>query len=76
MSRGARGDLGFVALRPRWRGHAARIGSKRDGEPERVGLADDAAHGEFGIESGEAVAAENGVVVVDEHVPHRDQDRI
>ena len=47
------------------------------GESERVGLANDAAHGALRVEPGEVVAAEIGVLgVVGERVPHRDQNRV
>jgi hypothetical protein len=76
VNRGSQGDLVFVAL------HLAvwvlkRPGSvEADGKAECVGLADDTAHGRFGIQSGEVVAAEIGVVdIVGKHVPYRDQDR-
>jgi len=40
-------------------------------------LTDNASHGAFGIEPGEVITAQIGVVgVVGEHVPHRDQDRV
>jgi hypothetical protein len=58
-------------------GQAAWIGSKRTVNPGALGLANDAAHGAFGVELGEIVAAEIGVLdVVGEHVPHRDQNRV
>ena len=53
-----------------WLGGLDRV--EAHGEPQRVGLAHDAAHGAFGVESSEVVAAEIGVVdVVGEHVPDR-----
>ncbi len=58
-----------------WSGGLDRV--EADGEPQHVGLADDAAHRVFGVESSEVVAAEIGVVdVVGEHVPDRSQNRM
>ncbi len=52
-------------------------GVEADGEPQRVGLADDAAHGPVGIQPGEVVTTQIVVVdIVGEHVPHRGQDRV
>ena len=52
-------------------------GVKPDGVAEGVGLSDDAAHGAFGVESREVVAAEVVVVdVVGEHVPGRGENRV
>jgi hypothetical protein len=48
-----------------------------DGEPKAIGLADDAAHGAFGITFGKVVAAQVVVVdVIGEHVPHGGQHRV
>src|SRR4030081_3287169 len=48
-----------------------------NGEPECVGLADDASYGTVGIEAGGVVPAQVVVVdVVGEHVPHRGQNRV
>jgi hypothetical protein len=58
-----------------WSGGLDRV--EAHGESERVGLANDAMHGAFGVEPGEVVAAEIGVLdVVGEHVRHRDQNRV
>lgn len=54
----------FVALPGRVSGQAACIGSKRTVNPSAFGLAHDAVHGQLGIESGEVVPAEVGVVDV------------
>src|SRR5882724_5911090 len=52
-------------------------GVEPDGVAESVGLAHDASHGAFGIESREVVAAEVVVVdVVGEHVPGRGENRV
>ena len=74
MSCGSRGDLVFVALRPRWRGHAAWIGSKRTVNPSALAWR---TMRRMASQPCEVVAAEIGVVdVVGEHVPHRDHDRV
>ena len=68
----------FCGGGPKWRGWSGGLDwVEADGEPKCVGLADNAAHGEVGVESGEVVAAEIGVVdIAGEHVPHRNQDRV